>query len=663
MKQGLVTLLFIVTVSVAQAQTYYEGLRSKVDKASGRYGFVNAKGKWMVEPKYDSILQEFKYGQAIVLQNGKCGTINAKGETQIPFQYRLISAESRGRYPVQNDQYKWGFCDATGTEIIACQFENFRFSQRQKELIVQQERKWGVINGQGEVIIPFLYRDIKSDPQKKAYILTPLPTWHAAKIGGEDHFQVACDSLHYLGEGRYAATMIGQKALLNEQGQSVLKTEFDYISSFFKGLAIVRKDTLYGVLRKDGSWLLELRYRHIRFQEVYLEVGQYLLGRTYYSVYDYTGKALSLPMYTSFRAPTEGLIPAQDQHSRWGLLKQDGQSVMSCIYDSLGNFNEGLAICGLYIKGPERMFFSLINKQGQTVVPSEHFQDWRSGKLKVSADGLWTWVHPKVPYDTFYLQPDQRLIYRKGSKYGLLDPSGNTISTATWDDMRYVPGSACYSVEKDHQPGLLRNDGKVVLKPTRRFQYIGEYREGLFIAHHKGAYGFCDSIGDIWISTRYEEVRSFSEGFAAVKLKGKWGFVNRDETLIAQPWYESVCPYAKGKAMVQENGKWFFIDKNGRALADIKADTIIEVGTRYLFLQSGKWGLLNHDGKEWIPAKYDNIEPQAQGYFILIEDGRYGLIGPDGSLLRNTRYLGLGFNADQTVVFAEQEASRTQKWR
>lgn len=645
------------------AQTFYEGLRSKADKTSGLYGFVNPKGKWVVEAKYDTIIQEFRYGQAIVKKDGKCGTINTKGEAQIPFRYRWIASESRGRYPVQNEAFQWGFCDASGAEIIACQFENFRFSQRHKELIVQQERKWGVINGQGEVLIPFLYRDIKSDPQKKAYLLTPLPVWNASSIGGEAHFQIACDSLHYLGEGRYATTMIGKKALLNENGKTLLPYAYDYISAFYQGLAIVRKDTLYGVVRKDGTWLLALQYRNIRFQEVYLEVGQYLLGRIFYSLYDYRGNALSLPVYTSFRAPTEGLIPVQDQHARWGLLTPEGQNVMSCIYDSLGNFQNGLAICGLYIKGPERMFFSLINKQGQTVVPSEHFQEWRSGKLKVNADGFWTWVHPKVPYDTFYIQPDQRLIYRKGGKYGLLDRNGNALSSAVWDDMRYVEGSACYSVEKDHQPGLLCNDGKVVLKPTRRFQFIGEYREGLFIAHHKGAYGFCDSIGDIWISTRYEAVHSFCEGLAAVKLKGKWGFVNRDETLVAQPWYEKVCSYSNGKAMVQENGLWFFIDKNGRTLADIKADTIIQTGTHYLFLQSGKWGLLNQEGKEWIPAKYDEIMLQAQGYFILVEEGRFGLIGPDGSLLRNTRYLGLGFHVDQTVVVAEQEAQRLQKWR
>lgn len=57
---------------------YSEGL-APVQAASGKWGFINDKQQWVIQPRFEDA-NEFQTGKAAVKQNGKWGFINRRGE-------------------------------------------------------------------------------------------------------------------------------------------------------------------------------------------------------------------------------------------------------------------------------------------------------------------------------------------------------------------------------------------------------------------------------------------------------------------------------------------------------------------------------------------------------------------------------------------------------
>ncbi|MBP8214173.1 MAG: WG repeat-containing protein [Propionivibrio sp.] len=62
------------------AGSYSEGL-APVQSSSGRWGYINQKNQWVIQPKFDEA-KEFKDGRAAVKVKGKWGYINKRGDWQ-----------------------------------------------------------------------------------------------------------------------------------------------------------------------------------------------------------------------------------------------------------------------------------------------------------------------------------------------------------------------------------------------------------------------------------------------------------------------------------------------------------------------------------------------------------------------------------------------------
>lgn len=60
--------------------SYSEGLAA-VQASSGKWGFVNEKQQWVIQPQFEDA-KSFQTGRAAVKQNGKWGFINKRGDWQ-----------------------------------------------------------------------------------------------------------------------------------------------------------------------------------------------------------------------------------------------------------------------------------------------------------------------------------------------------------------------------------------------------------------------------------------------------------------------------------------------------------------------------------------------------------------------------------------------------
>jgi WG containing repeat len=85
-------------------------------KFGGKYGCINTKGDWIIQPMFENMYQ-FTEGLARVMKGGKYGFINTAGVLVIPFLYDYAQDFSEGLVAVKFNG-KVGFINAKGLPIL-----------------------------------------------------------------------------------------------------------------------------------------------------------------------------------------------------------------------------------------------------------------------------------------------------------------------------------------------------------------------------------------------------------------------------------------------------------------------------------------------------------------------------------------------------------------
>jgi len=166
-------------------------------------------------------------------------------------------------------------------------------------------------------------------------------------------------------------------------------------------------------------------------------------------------------------------------------------------------------------------------------------------------------------------------------------------------------------------------------------------------------YGFLNETGKIQISAQFQKAQSFSNGRAAFQEKGRWGFIDRTGTPIVRAMYSKCLDYEEGLAVVYQGYKRSgLLDLEGNEIIRPGVDRILDFTAgrglvrtpehRYYFItdqnklykgyfqgaegfvnhvapikKSGAWGLINSNGMELIPPKFDKVYEFEDGFAVV----------------------------------------------
>jgi len=176
--------------------------------------------------------------------------------------------------------------------------------------------------------------------------------------------------------------------------------------------------------------------------------------------------------------------------------------------------------------------------------------------------------------------------------------------------------------------GFIDKSGK--LQIPLKYATVSSFSDGLAAVNpieNQGKYGFINQRGDWVIQPKYEYAWDFSEGFAAVKLNNKVGFIDKNDNINIDFIYPNgdgvnTYIYSHGFAAVNtDNGKINFINKTGKLICKKSYDhvekfddciALVGLGEELYGSDgyagfSGKWGLIDTNGKELTKIKYDDI--------------------------------------------------------
>lgn len=213
-----------------------------------------------------------------------------------------------------------------------------------------------------------------------------------------------------------------------------------------------------------------------------------------------------------------------------------------------------------------------------------------------------------------------------------------------------------FLVTVDGKDGFIDATGTVVIEPTFKKAY--PFSEGLAAVQVDGRWGYIDSNGRTVLEPRFAMAGFFSEGLADFRheLQGPIGYIDTSGRVVIEPRFDSADDFRNGVArvgMATERARLLarfadvgltvehhFIDRSGTPVDD-PAPTFFATGApgeRILFAKGDRWGYVDAEGAEVIPAVYASATPFSEGLAAVRRGALLGYIDVGGDFRIEPRF-------------------------
>ncbi|MDR2920864.1 MAG: WG repeat-containing protein [Tannerella sp.] len=219
------TLCYNCSGGVSKQEIAREDIIPKEDKQSGKWGYVDEKGKEVLPFEYDHAVS-FTDGLARVLLNGNYVSINKTGQ-----KFETIFTLHGGLRKVISDG-KCGYLNNTGDVIIPCKYDQIEdFYNEQGKTVndyakVQIGEKFGIVDKKGKEIVSCSYDEIRKSNGNMALVIN---------------------------DGKYGY-------FDNQTGLEVVPCKYDYGYEFSNDMALVMLNGKYGYIDKTGNETIPLMF-------------------------------------------------------------------------------------------------------------------------------------------------------------------------------------------------------------------------------------------------------------------------------------------------------------------------------------------------------------------------------------------------------------------
>lgn len=465
-------------------------------------------------------------------------------------------------------------------------------------------------------------------------------------------------------------------------GNFIVAPQYSFAKDLVNEVGIVAMDDKWGMVNKAGKEVLPCRFDELGFME---NTGNQVLRifkkEHKYGLIDSLGQLAVNAQYEALGSFTEGRL-AVKRSGRWGFVDRNGLEVVPCRFDEVSEFSEGLAAVRIGSK------WGYIDKNGNEELPFEFSKAGRFGNGLAPAkkagpfygyiDRSGTWVIEPVYPRAHEFDRGVAVVEKMAGDYmraGLIDTSGNYISKPRFLSIGKFDGNGLAVVALGGSPtkyALLNLQGDVIT--TLPFRYIGEFHEGLAKVQLGDHYGFINTAGRLVIKADFGKASDFSEGKAAVWVDGRCGFIDRSGNIVIEPVFSRCMDFQEGKAIVFKGGRRaglidhegnFIIEPGINRLIDFNEgrglvrddkyqfyyiteqnrfyDGFYEKASRFRYGMAvvkveGRWAVINQQGIEIIPPKYDRIEQFEDGFAKVRIRGFNGVTNLQGELILQPDY-------------------------
>jgi WG containing repeat len=303
-------------------------------------------------------------------------------------------------------------------------------------------------------------------------------------------------------------------------------------------------------------------------------------------------------------------------NGKYGFVDKAGNAITEIKYDHANDFENGLAMVYYDSKN------SFIDKTGKELFPS----DYMLGPFR---DGL-------------------TLAKNKNSKYGFLDKTGKEIIPCNYDGAgSFAEGMAW--VKLNNKFGFINNTGKLIV--PMKYDKAESFLKSLAVVAVNGKYGYIDKKGKEIIPLKYSDASNSIGDLLKVQIDSAGlpfslkGYLDRTGKIIIPLKYVLLDDFGNGKFLAASN-KIQIINRKNEKLVELNEydgwssvkDGIAFLKRRFNTPDAGKYVMINSDGKEVTPARYELVNTLIDGAIDIKNNGKWGFIDKTGNQITPPRY-------------------------
>ncbi len=481
-----------------------------------------------------------------------------------------------------------GVVTSTGVEVVPARFDEVNYFGAGM-FRVRKDGLFGLYAGAGKEILPPIYPVLYLDAQ---------------------------DLVRY-------KNAEGKTGILDRMGKTVAPCEYDSISPFFDGVALVaqrsQKWFKWGYLGRTGKtiWPCEFDERDLR------PFGSGLAPvrlNENWGYIDKAGKTVIPALFSDALPFRKETAPAADKKG-WGFITKDGGFVDKARYASIEPMGPDL-----YFVVSKENKTGVANNAGKTVIPPvfTHVEALNSALYKTAANGKYGLLSIKgvqtapCEYSKIETFDDEGLlILQKGPAFGIADSFGKIVVPVEYSDVEPFTPFGGYNgflaAYKGGVFGVFHKSGKKILN----CEYTLGQVVGPLVQLFKGnLQGYLDANGKWVIPCEYDQIRLDWESeyldrkpgrFVTVVRMKKHGVVNTSGDLAVPCAYDSIYapkPF-RGYFYARREGKWGVVDTTGKILVPMDFDEVVDYWAGVAIVKrTGRLGLADAKGNSLLPSNF-----------------------------------------------------------
>ena len=326
---------------------------------------------------------------------------------------------------------------------------------------------------------------------------------------------------------------------------------------------------------------------------------------------------------------------------KYGLINLNGTEILSCNYDKI----ETLKGVKNSIIVQKDGLYGLVNNTGEQIIENQY------ADISALTDD----------YTNGYI------VKNKDSKYGIIGVNKEQLLECKYEEIKHVCGDNLYIVKSDGKWIMTNKAGdKTTEVGFGDITYLGSD----IVANSNGNYGIYGMDKSQKVKPEYQYIEyAFSDKFIA-KKDNKYGIINSSGEVLIQFDYSSLlfnkeadCLFGKKS----EDDRTYLLDRNLEVKVIGKSITVYDGyirvnvdgeykfynlkfeektnrdvftnNTLYVAKNDGKYGLVNKDGTLILKYEYDDITEQNQyGYVAVKKDGKWGVVDAQGNICVEPKY-------------------------
>jgi hypothetical protein len=376
---------------------------------------------------------------------------------------------------------------------------------KQNIFIIKQNEKFGCINELGDTIIPFIYDAI--EPFKQGIALVEKDNFFGyLKLTGEAITNFEFDDAENFNEDRAVVNKKGHVYVIDRLGNTI-SSNYDVISDYNEGLAIVKKNNFYGAINKSGKIEIPIQYQRM---------GEFVNGMCFaqknevYGYIDKNGYTL-VPFIFDWAENFKNGFARVKKDNRYGVINQDGQYVLLPYFDRIDEEENGIF---MVFKNSLYGFFDnsgcSLSQINNTLIDGAEKKEYTDGNwMKIVSDEEQNLMNKngkllseKSAFDEIYLPKNGLFRFMQEDKYGFLSLKNKITIKPIYDEAIDFNDSICIARKKNTQY-IINTKGEILfqVKTTSLekiakdlFVYLSENNEKIY----------CNKSGNMLFSCKRE---------------------------------------------------------------------------------------------------------------------------------------------------------------